>query len=266
LDRHSKIAEPRFKNIQQRDFTLLPDSPAFALGFCPIDITPTGLYGDRAWRNLPSRFPHRAFERAEPPPQRNTLAYSFEEETPGDLPDEGYIQEGEGSASIRVASGGIKGGQCLRIQDSPNLKYSYDPHFYYRPEFTNGIVTETFWLKHEPGAIILHEWRDWPANKNLITGPQVHINGQGELAVSGKKLLTLSSNQWHRLVITCGLGTHATGTWKLSVERPNEAAQQFPALTCSPAFKRLDWLGFTSLETKTTVFCIDDLTLEKREP
>lgn len=86
------------------------------------------------------------------------------------------------------------------------------------------------------------------------------------MTVSGKKLLSLSPNQWHRIVITCGLGIHASGTWKLSVERPNEAAQLFSALTCSPAFKRLDWLGFTSLETKTTVFSIDDLTLEKHEP
>ena len=266
LDRHSKIAEPRFKNIQQRDFTLLPDSPAFALSFRPIDIAPAGLYGERAWRDLPNRFQRRTFERAESPPQPNTLAYCFEEESPGDLPDDGYMHEGEGNASIRVAPGGVKNGQCLRIEDSPDLKYSYDPHFYYRPEFTNGIVTECFWLKHEPGAIVLHEWRDWPTGRNLITGPQFHVNGLGELTVSGKKLLTLSENQWHRIVITCGLGKYATSTWKLSVERPNEAAQQFSALTCSPAFKQLDWIGFTSLETKTTVFSIDDLTFEKHEP
>jgi len=41
-DRHSVIADPKFKNIEAGDFTLAPDSPALALGFVPIDMSKVG--------------------------------------------------------------------------------------------------------------------------------------------------------------------------------------------------------------------------------
>lgn len=41
-DRHSLYADPRFKDPEGGDFTLAPDSPAFALGFRPIDLSTVG--------------------------------------------------------------------------------------------------------------------------------------------------------------------------------------------------------------------------------
>lgn len=41
-DRHSQYADPLFVNPEQGDFTLRPESPAFALGFQPIDLGLTG--------------------------------------------------------------------------------------------------------------------------------------------------------------------------------------------------------------------------------
>ena len=43
FDRHSLVADPRFADLDARDFTLLPDSPAFALGFEPIDLSDVGV-------------------------------------------------------------------------------------------------------------------------------------------------------------------------------------------------------------------------------
>jgi hypothetical protein len=42
LDRHSVAADPRFVDLGKRDFRLAPDSPAFALGFRPIDLSDVG--------------------------------------------------------------------------------------------------------------------------------------------------------------------------------------------------------------------------------
>jgi hypothetical protein len=42
LDRHSLAADPRFVDLAERDFRLSPDSPAFALGFRPIDLSDVG--------------------------------------------------------------------------------------------------------------------------------------------------------------------------------------------------------------------------------
>jgi hypothetical protein len=41
-DRHSIIANPMFKNLETRDFTLGKDSPAWELGVEPIDMSTVG--------------------------------------------------------------------------------------------------------------------------------------------------------------------------------------------------------------------------------
>ena len=50
-DAHSQKADPLFVNAKEYDFRLLPESPAIALGFEPIDISRAGLYGDDEWLN-----------------------------------------------------------------------------------------------------------------------------------------------------------------------------------------------------------------------
>ncbi|MGC8640229.1 MAG: right-handed parallel beta-helix repeat-containing protein [Isosphaeraceae bacterium] len=42
LDVHSVVADPRFRDAAGRDFRLGPDSPAFRLGFRPIDLSTVG--------------------------------------------------------------------------------------------------------------------------------------------------------------------------------------------------------------------------------
>lgn len=42
-DRHSIIADPKCRDLNKRDFTLAPDSPALALGFKPIDMSDVGI-------------------------------------------------------------------------------------------------------------------------------------------------------------------------------------------------------------------------------
>lgn len=41
-DRHSRVADPGFKNLPKRDFTLKRTSPALALGFVPFDLADVG--------------------------------------------------------------------------------------------------------------------------------------------------------------------------------------------------------------------------------
>lgn len=43
LDRHSRVADPRFRDYKSRDFTLPKDSPAAALGFVPFDTSVAGI-------------------------------------------------------------------------------------------------------------------------------------------------------------------------------------------------------------------------------
>ena len=40
---HSILADPRFANLAQGDFVLPPDSPAFKVGFKPMDLRGVGV-------------------------------------------------------------------------------------------------------------------------------------------------------------------------------------------------------------------------------
>ena len=48
-DIHSFIADPKFVDIEKRDFTLQPDSPAFKLGFRQIDLSGVGVRAEEDW-------------------------------------------------------------------------------------------------------------------------------------------------------------------------------------------------------------------------
>ncbi len=48
-DLHSVIADPMFKDLDARDFTLSADSPAIRLGFKPIDMTGVGIREEENW-------------------------------------------------------------------------------------------------------------------------------------------------------------------------------------------------------------------------
>jgi len=41
-DTHSLIADPWFADPSRGDFSLKPGSPAFSIGFKPIDLSPVG--------------------------------------------------------------------------------------------------------------------------------------------------------------------------------------------------------------------------------
>ena len=45
LDKHTIIADPCFVDPAKNDYTLKPDSPAFRLGFVPLDFSTVGLRG-----------------------------------------------------------------------------------------------------------------------------------------------------------------------------------------------------------------------------
>jgi len=48
-DLHSAIKDPLFADPEKRDFSLLPDSPALAMGFEAIDLTAVGVRSENQW-------------------------------------------------------------------------------------------------------------------------------------------------------------------------------------------------------------------------
>lgn len=72
-DRNSLIADPLFVDAARFDFQLRTDSPAFKLGFEPIDTSKIGLYGDPVWVDAPKRIARETYVPM-PPPEPQPLA------------------------------------------------------------------------------------------------------------------------------------------------------------------------------------------------
>ena len=54
-DQHSIVADPLFVDPGKDDFRLKPDSPALKKGFKPIDVSKSGLVGEKEWTDKPKQ-------------------------------------------------------------------------------------------------------------------------------------------------------------------------------------------------------------------
>lgn len=157
-DLGSIIADPGFKDPQNGDFTLPPDSPAFKIGFVPFDYTRAGLQGDEEWRRIPQTFDYPPVEFAPPPPPLPplTLNESFELMAAGDPPAEGASHvEGKGDAVVVSADRATDGKHALLLRDAEGLAHTFNPHWVINPNHPQGITTLRFdlWLGQGPSSI-----------------------------------------------------------------------------------------------------------------
>lgn len=265
-DVHSRVADPRFENPDEGDFRLKPDSPALQLGIRPIDLSTVGPQGPVAKEpkeSVPGTFP----EPSAPPPA--TIGEGFEDLAPGEKPlNADVFEEPDKKALVRVTTEQASSGkQSLKFTDQPGLQHTYNPHLAFKPSFVTGIVHASFDLRVEPGAVMQHEWRDWPSGEPLRPGPSLWIDRDGTLKVHGKPLLKLPHSQWIHVEIACGVGPQRTGTWDLTIRLPSQRQpKRFTHLSCDPKFDAVTWVGFIAQGTETAAFYVDNVRLETCEP
>ncbi|MCX5757449.1 MAG: right-handed parallel beta-helix repeat-containing protein, partial [Candidatus Hydrogenedentes bacterium] len=260
-DVHSVIADPLFENAAGLDFRLKPNSPALAVGFVPIDLSLTGLYGEPEWTAKPAQVAREPFPMPKVP-EPKVISQDFEGvEVGGKTPDAHSSEEGAGTARVTDETA-ASGKRSLKFTDAPGLAHAFDPHIFYSPAIVTGTVKAHFTLRVEPGATVFHEWRD--RHNPYRIGPSLWIKGNGELTVGGKVLATIPLSQWVSFEVTCALGKTANGAFALAITLPGQAPQRFEGLACgNPAFRRLDWLGFVSNANDAAVFYLDDVKFEE---
>jgi hypothetical protein len=272
-DPHSLLADPLFvrspafrrSSVSPSDFRLSSTSPARKLGFQPFDTRQVGLYGERVWVNLPKTIPRKPFTPPPPKPRYpETIEDGFETTAVGERAAWAVTSGEEGGASIRVTDElAATGKRCLRSTDAPGLSRDWQPHLFYTPRYNNGIARVSFDVRLEPGASLVHEWRD--ASQPYLVGPSIAIDPSGQLTANRKPLLTAPIGQWVRLDFVAGLGRQATGTYDLTVTFPGQPPKVFEKLAVgSPGWKRLRWLGFISLANEKTVIYLDNVVLSRR--
>ncbi|MCD6351988.1 MAG: right-handed parallel beta-helix repeat-containing protein, partial [Armatimonadetes bacterium] len=170
-DQHSIIADPRFRDPEHRDFRLKPDSPALKLGFKPIDMSQTGLYGDAAWVELPRKTPNRKPIITPAPVRRRLTDFSedFEKTPAGQVPELVTYTDPGGGASVAVTDELARSGHhCLKFTDAPGLKFAWQPHIHWDPFVLRRIARLTFDVRLGEKAILSHEWRDWRGNPYAV--------------------------------------------------------------------------------------------------
>ena len=155
------------------------------------------------------------------------------------------------------------GKRSLKFSDAPGQKFSYNPHLFYQPGFTTGTLVGRFALRHETGAVVLHEWRDNASPYKV--GPSLRVAADGALYAGERRLAQLPPGRWVTLEITCALGPAAKETWDLTLTRSGAAPERFAGLPCGPDFRALHWWGFIANSSAATVFYLDDLSLAPTE-
>lgn len=257
----SIIADPKLAAPKQGDFHVSPDSPAVKLGFKPFDYAEAGVYGDEAWVKKANEVSYPPLEVVPDPPPL-TLLDDFEDQQPGKPPAGAEIHvEGKGDAIAVTADAAAGGKQSLKITDAPGLAQVYNPHYVYRDMgYEAGRVRNAFDLRFEPGAIVQFEWRDW-SQGDYYTGPQFAIRG-GRLELGKGRGLELPAGEWIRFEIAASLDSPGQKTWALRITLPGQAPRVFRDLPFARSeFKKLTWVGFTSLATETVSFYLDNFML-----
>ena len=141
------------------DFRLAENSPARELGFQPFDISRSAC---TATRRGPTKFRHAdcpaaACLRPRLRPNRCSLNDDFEKTPVGQHPAHAQVSGEEQGASILVSDErAARGKHSLKVTDSKTLEPTWQPHFYYEPHFTGGVVRQSFDVWLDPRRPVLH--------------------------------------------------------------------------------------------------------------
>ena len=262
-DTRSMVADPLFVDPAARDYSLKPDSPAFALGFEPIDLSTVGNY------DSPDR---RVWPRPEEPVVRDEMSYDpadvvrptqpalrdYEGYSVGEKERAAHVGEEGALATIRVTDAtAASGRQSLKFAEAEGVKLNFVPYCTYPLELESGVLNAGFDLRWETGAQFVYEWRDDPYTYNL--GPQVTVSAGGELKANGKTIGNVQAGQWVRFDISCGLGPQNTGKYTLTIRPAGGEARVLEGVDHAPGFKLLNCAVVMSIGTGPATFYLDNV-------
>lgn len=268
-DKESLFADPLFEDLDKRDFRLKPGSPAEKIGFKPWDLTLAGVrQADAAWRKLAAQghdYPNWDTDAKPWPAPAYKIDQDFEHAGLGTLgirgAKYGHENKGESIGVTDETSSPFTAGskRCLKVQDAPDLKHSYDPVLdIYPTTWDAGSFHIEFDVMAQNGADWFFEIRG--KSGDFGNGPYLRWQ-KGLLAAStdGKvQLTTIPAGEWFRVSLSATTGA---GKWSLEITRQNGEKESFPDLTCKPAWTSASYMLFSALGTTKTAFFIDNLKL-----
>lgn len=271
-DRDSRIADPQFRDAARGDFRLKKTSPAFAMGFRPIDAAAVGLYGDAAWVNAPKkikRAPLPVLPPLPPAPPPRPFREDYESVATGKQPDGFHLSPDDRPELMCVTEEAAAGGKkSLKFTEAANLKYGFQPHLFFttRP-YTNGVIRfacDILNSAEHPSECFVG-LRDYTQKKfEYREGPSLVLRADGTLVAGGKPLVKLPLGKWIHLDIRLDLSSPPPQPYRLAVTVAGERARVFDSLPCLHSeFSQLTWFGFSSSGKPGAVFYVDNILLER---
>ena len=260
-DAGSLIADPLFENPAKRDFRLKPGSPAEKIGFRPFDPNQAGVYGEARWRKLATSVSYpKPYVVPAPPPLK--LSDSFESGRRGLALEQATVND-EGKPNLVAVTDQVAatGQRSLKVLKTGDIKASFNPHFYWDPQYSQGAARLRFAIRIESGVDVRIEWRS--AGHPYRTGPNLQFR-QGILSTSGKQLAEMPVGEWVRVEMEARLG-QGSGTWDATIVLPGGVSKEIKGLPVESGWKEARWIGFSSNGKPGSAYYLDELFLERHE-
>ena len=266
-DQGSLMADPEFVDPNHGDFHFkggTPNAAVQAIGFKPFDYTKAGLEGEDAWKNKVNEFVNPPLKLAPdgPPVRPVNLRDTFENKRIRLVPEAVMNDENIENAFVILEE---KDNRFLRLNDSDKFQYSYDPHFYYHPNYTEGTAICEFDLRISEQATLHVEGRDYPYPYQI--GPSL-VFDQGKVYSNGQELGNIPTDQWLHAKMVCSVGENWDDFWTFSLclrDDDRNGGEVVVPETRIPVlhqdWKFLDWFGFCALNNNTATIDIDNIVL-----
>jgi outer membrane protein assembly factor BamB len=238
------------------------------MGFKPFDPSLAGVYGDKAWKQKAiKKYPEVVFAKT---PERFVMKHVNENfdnvpvNTPFPNPHVNIAVENKGDKIIVTDEVAFSGKHSLKMLGTTGRQHGWTPHFYFRCNFTNSTVENSFVVRAQEGVYFSAEWREYKeGNNQYITGPcLIFQNGKvfARTADGQKEIATLPSDTWAKIRVWAAVGKKFDGTWSVSVGDTEVTGLRI----VSPDFRVVHWLGFSTHADRAVAYDLDDFVFGER--
>jgi hypothetical protein len=270
-DQDSQFSDPMFENVAQRDFRLKPGSPAVNLGFKPWDLTLAGVRkSDPSWQQIAAKGHHYPTWEADAKPWPAPLYQvdqNFERAALGSIGirNAKYAQQNKGE-SIGVTDElgspiGVASQRCLKVQDAPGLKNSFDPVLDIYPQWQeSGTFHIIFDVMAQPDADWFFEMRN--KADEFAAGPYLRWQ-KGALVANNadsQKLIDLKAGEWIRVEIIAKTGA---SKYDVTITREDGSKNEFKNIPCKSNWDSAHYLLFSGIGTAKAAYFIDNIKLHR---
>lgn len=261
-DQHSVIADPCFQDAKNFDFRFTDASKPVLekIGFKPFDFTQAGVLKDEpAWVKEAQNWVWPEVVFAPDGPALPPFALMDDFETPRrNLVRQTSPHGNPGSLKILEENGN----HFLRIYDTPDQQYEFDPFWQYNTNYTDpGMVYVSFDVRVAEGADLMAEVRDEGSQYRIAATLRVKPDG----VYFHDETFKVPATDWvHVELLVPNLPADGE-PYTVKITPKGGETRTFVRPIRNPAWKEFDCLVFAALGHNTTTIDLDNVRIELKK-